>query len=521
MADISDNSSTGLGHLSEHQRHRILAGLRWTVWLSAITVPFSIAINFLLARVGPETLGVYGLLSVYISLTSAFLYFGGDTVVMRFIPECRPEDRASFLLSYLAVILAIMSGGLTFVWFCPAVLRLAFGESYDSRFSFLLLCTSVVPISFAIVIAALKGMLEIRVAQLLTKLMTIGSLTIYVVIFVFDRALLSVHATAIIWSVYLGLSAVLGLAGAIAVVRLCRAQRLRWFLPTDFWRYSFNTQQVSASTFLARKLDYVLIVNYGGLKILGEYVAVVAIASTISMVTGFFMDTLLPALTNTVTQRNHQGAAQVFVMHMRILFPIVTATSCAVMVLAVPATAVMGASYASLSGLIIFLSAAYGIAIPGGFGGTVLASVGRQQLSIWALLFNLVLFVCLFFLLWPRFGLTGAVVAYGVAVIISNAIQMAIALRTAKFFPSISKLWLKSAAVQAMVAFVALWWMPLGLTSAAGVLGGAMLLFLWWAHYDASELTGLAQTFFPGIARRSVTSPEGSVTPSEARIVSS
>ena len=101
-----------LGDVPEHQRHRILSGMRWTVWLSAIAVPFSVAVNLLLARVGPETLGVYGLLSVYVTLTSAFLYFGGDTVVMRYIPECRPEERASFLVSYLAVIFAVMSGWL-------------------------------------------------------------------------------------------------------------------------------------------------------------------------------------------------------------------------------------------------------------------------------------------------------------------------------------------------------------------------------------------------------------------------
>ncbi len=310
-----------LGDVPEHQRHRILSGMRWTVWLSAIAVPFSVAVNLLLARVGPETLGVYGLLSVYVTLTSAFLYFGGDTVVMRYIPECRPEERASFLVSYLSVILAVMSGWLAFAWFCPAAMRLVFGESHGDRLNFLLLCLSVVPISYAMVIASLKGMLEIQTSQLLAKSLTIGSLAIYAAIFMFNRSLLSAHPMAIIWSVYLGLSAVLGVIGAVKVVRLCRGARLRWFLPAGFWRYSFSTQQVSITSFLAHKLDYVLIVNFGGLKLLGEYVAVITVAGIVPMVSGFFMDTLLPALTNTVVSRNYAGAAQVFMMHMRIFFP--------------------------------------------------------------------------------------------------------------------------------------------------------------------------------------------------------
>ena len=521
MPDRRNRHIAMLGHLPDHQRDRILSGMRWTVWLSALAIPFSMSVNLLLARVGPETIGVYGLLSVYIGLTSAFLYFGGDTVVMRYIPECRPEDRASFLLSYLLVILAVMSGCIAFSWFCPAAIRLAFGDTHGGRFNFLLLCLSVVPITFAMVVASLKGMLEIQAAQLLTKLLTIGSLAIYAAIFVFDRSLLSIHPTAIIWSVYLGLSAVLGVIGAVKVARLFRTPRLRWLLPAGFWPYALSTQQVSISSFLVRRLDYVLIVNLGGLSLLGQYVAVMLVAVVVPNVSEFFMDTLLPALTNTVAERNYAGAAQVFMMHMRLLFLATTVIGCAVSVLAVPATVIMGAKYASLGGLIILMAAANGIASPGAAGGTLLAAIGRQQLAVWARVLNLCLFVFLFLPLWRRWNLTGAVLACAISLVISHVILMAVALRTARIFPSISGLWLKAATVQAMVCSVALWWMPLGFTSAALTWLGAMVLFLWWARYDRSEIRGLAHTFFPGIAGLLATSPERSVTtPVKPRIVS-
>jgi hypothetical protein len=32
------------GHLLEHQRHRILSVMRWTVWLSAFAIPFSVSV---------------------------------------------------------------------------------------------------------------------------------------------------------------------------------------------------------------------------------------------------------------------------------------------------------------------------------------------------------------------------------------------------------------------------------------------------------------------------------------------
>jgi len=487
-----------LGHLPEPQRDLILSGMRWTVWLSALAVPCSVAVNLLLARVGPETLGIYGLLGVYVGLTSAFLYFGGDTVVIRYIPECRSDDRASFLVSYLSVILAIMSSWLLFAWFCPAVMRLALGQTGGLRFHFTILCLAVVPIMFAMIVAGLKGMLEIRISQVLAKLLAIISLTIYAVLFVFDRSLLSAHPTAVIWSVYLGVSAILSAIGAVRLIRLCRAPRLRWFLPIGFWRYAFSTQQVSLTSFFAGQLDYVLVVNFGGLRLLGKYVAVMAVATIVRMVSGLFMDTLLPSLTNTIAARNQAGAAQVFMMHVRILFLVVTAASCATMVLAVPATAVLGPKYVSLGGPIVFMALCFGVASPGGIGGTLLNSIGRQQLAVWTYALNLCVFVGLFLVMWGRWNLTGAVVAYGTATVITSVILMVIARRTARNFPSIFALWLRATAVQAMVALVAWWWLPLGLIGAALLWIGAMVLFLWLSGYDFAECNNLVQMFLPG-----------------------
>jgi hypothetical protein len=105
--------------------------------------------------------------------------------------------------------------------------------------------------------------------------------------------------------------------------------------------------------------------------------------------------------------------------------------------------------------------------------------------------------------------------------VVSNVILMAVALRTSRIFPSFSGLWLKAAAIQAMVSFVALWWMPLSLASAALTWVGAMVLFLWLARYESSELRGLAEMFSPSFGGRLVTSLEGPVTtPAEPRIVS-
>lgn len=76
-------------------RTRIFVGMRWTVWLSILALPFSFGTNVILARIGPEAIGTFGLLAVYISIVAAFLYLGSDSVIIKFIPELAAERRGA------------------------------------------------------------------------------------------------------------------------------------------------------------------------------------------------------------------------------------------------------------------------------------------------------------------------------------------------------------------------------------------------------------------------------------------
>jgi O-antigen/teichoic acid export membrane protein len=502
MNDDMADDVTALGHVPSHQRHRVLHGMRWTVWLSALAVPFSAGTNLLLARIGPETIGVYGLLSVYIGLITAFLYFGGDTVVIRFIPECREEDRASFLVSYLLVILTLQFGCLVVAYFFPAVPRIVLGDGGGDGFRFFVVCLAPLPIAYWIVVASLKGMLDIRVSQILSKLVPISALIGYASLYLAARPLIVRYPFEVIWAVYLVPMAGLGTIGAIRVVRLCGYSPIRFYLPRGFWSYALATQQVGVAFFLAYRLDYVLVLNYGGLEVLGRYVAVMTVAGLVPMVNGFFMDTLLPSLTNMQAARNTAGAAQVFMMHMRILFLVATAMSCGIMVLAVAATSVMGAQYHSIQKLIILMAMVQGIASPAMAGGVLLASIGRQRLAIWSCGLHVVLLTGLFFVLWRHWGLTGEVIASAAAVMVSYGSMMVFAMWVAPHSRSIGGLWVRAACVDIAVGLIALWWMPLGLTAAALVWIGAMVLFLWLSGYDSAECRRLAQTFLPRVALR-------------------
>ena len=361
-------ASRSLADVPIDRRERIISAMRWSMWLSTAAVPCGAAINLMLARVGPETIGTYGLLGVYIGLIVGFLYFGGDTLVIKFTPECALSERASFLASYLAVVSTILAGWVLIAWLWPGAVELVLGHESGRHLNFILLCLAPVPILFYVVVAALKGMLEFRLAQILAKLLTVISMAAYGVIFVTARPLLASHPTVIIWSVYLGLAGPLALVGAVRIFQLCGRPHLRFHLPRGFWRYAVDTQIVGTVSFFSGRLDYILLLNFGGLAVLGRYVAIMAVAATVPIMNGLFMEALLPSLTNMIASRNSRGAGQVFMVHMRILFLIIVAGGSAIMLLAVPATELMGPKYRSVKDLIVLMTMFQSIASPGVYG---------------------------------------------------------------------------------------------------------------------------------------------------------
>ncbi len=490
-----------LPEVPAYQRERIVSGMRWTVWLAALAVPFSYGTTTMLARTSPEALGTYGLLTVYISLVTAFFYFGGDTVVIRFVPELKLEERLSFLASYFLVICVALLPWLAAAAAWPGNLHYLFGERGGAPFQVLLLCLSPVCVLFWLVVAALKGMLEMRWAQTLVRVLTIGSFLLYVVLFFGSRALLATHYTEAIWGIYLGLAA---LATAIGVRRLLQlngwaqsGSRLRFLLPRGFWRYALSNQQVTLLGFLIQRMDYILILNLGGLAVLGKYVAITAVATMIPVVNNFFLDTLLPSLTNLVASRNLVAAAEVFSFHMRILLFVNAVTTCGLMLLAGSLMTLLGPKYVPLRFLVVLMVLLVGLAGPGSAGGALLASLGNLQRAVWIGLGQLALYTVLFLSLWPRWQLAGAVLAYGVSVLAANTLLFAVAKHKLPIDYSGSKDYVKFALVAVVAGSLAAALTPFRLSVALPAWAGAVGVFLWLARYRFAECRDLVCLFAP------------------------
>jgi len=482
------------------QRLRIISGMRWTVWLAAIAVPFSYGSTILLARTGPKVVGTYGLLGVYIALILCLLYLGGDAVAIKFIPELPAEQRLSFLASFFAVICLSVIPWIAVAAIWPRSLQYVLGREASPSFELVLLFLAPIIILSSLVSAALKAVLEIRWAQLIFRLATMTSFLVYAVLFLFARPVLARHFPVIIWGTYLALcfsGAIAGLWHLWRVSGWARNWRsVRFFLPRGFWPYTLALQQGSALSFFSGRLDVILILNFAGLELLGKYVAVITLAEAIRLISTYFAGTLLPSLTNTLAEGNTAGASSAFHMHMRIIFLVSAASTCGLVLLAHPITALLGPKYTGLAPLIILVALLIGICTPGGMGGTLLSSIGKQQRMVYVTLSQIAFYLLLFALLWPRYRLTGAVLAYGISWVAGNMAAIIVARLSSPFAFSLTRDYAVLAVVAGAAALVA-HFETLGIAAGLGLWLVALVLFLAMGGYSLEECKGLLHCFIP------------------------
>ena len=475
--------------------------MRSTIWLAGLAIPFSYGTTILLARTSPEAVGTYGLLSAYIAFVSCILYLGGDAVAIKFIPELKNDKRMSFLVSYFLVICVALIPWFAVGTLWPNLLHYLLGKHSNSSFQMLILYMAPISILVSLIGASLKGLLEIAPAQALARLQTVGFFVAYAPLFMFARNFSARHYTSIIWGIYFLLAILIAGVGlkilALHLGTIGHWRHIKLFIPHRFWSYTLSLQQLSAINFFSQRVDVILVLNLGSLAILGQYVAIVSLADSIRIINRYITDTLLPSLTNMIAAKNYAGAADVFSMHMRILFLVNAATTFGFMFFAQPLLHIYGARYLSLSHLVVILAFLLGFSGPSRVSGALLSSVGKQQRAVWINLAQVALYVGLFFLLWPKWQLEGGVWAYGVSMLLSGPSLMMVSWRSVPFRLGVFKDYLMFCAVCSAAGLV-LYLHP-SFSIGSGTLAWivAMGSFVLAGRYHFAECKRLLQCFLP------------------------
>ncbi len=489
----------GLGRVQPELRQPLVSGMRWTVWLSALAIPFTYGTRILLARLGPEALGTYGLLLVYVGLVSTLLFLGGNAVAIRFLPLLSAQQRVPFLLRYLGVIAVALAPWLLWATVFPAQLRLFFGSTGGWAFQRDIIWLAPLYILFSLALSVLRGVLAIGLAQVLNRMVTIGSFCSYAVLFWVAPQLLRQHVIGLVWGIYLGWSV---LATLLAILRLRRRLLIepsewQWkgSLPRGFWRYTLSLHGNSVLGFFVLQLDSVLVVRAGGLRVLGAYTAVMTVALFVPTMVRVLLESLLPSLTNAIAVEQNETAGALCRTYLRLMMPGALLWATGAVLLARLVLAVLGPAY---QGLELLLAVAVVISALQPFtliAGTILSAIGKPEATIAVRIVRTLAYVPLFVVLWAHLGVSGAVYAWAVAELLNQAGTLYF-LRREKTFPfPYLRTYLASAAALAVAVVLAC--TPLVWVLRAVCIPAALALFWLLAGYSLAEARSLFHVLIP------------------------
>ncbi|TAN21953.1 MAG: hypothetical protein EPN33_09875 [Acidobacteria bacterium] len=495
--------ATGWETIPDDLRRPILTGMRWTLWLAIAGVPFSYATRVLLARLGPACLAWYGLLLVYIAFVAGFLFLGGNAVAIRYLPLVAAGRRGAFLRSYGAIVVAAWLPWLLLALAYPEALHWLLGADAGSGFIICIMALAPVPILFSLLLAALKGSLDLAWAQGLYRGVTVGTFAGVLVLFLTARSWFAFHAAALIWGIYFALMA----AGcALAWVRwrgvaAPRPQtRTRYFLPRGFWNYTLGLQGSSMLGFFATQLDMLFVLHAGGLRRLGAYVAVMGLATLAAAALKLLLDAFMAALSHGVARGDAALTGDLFVHSSRLLLLLILALNAALTCWAVPLLAVYGPAYAGLQSALRWLGPCAAIAGLNYLLGSALSALGHPRAEVVAKVVRIAAFVALFWPLWQAWGLTGAVLAWGGAELPYQALNLFYLRRLAPFPLRWRRLYPAFLAALALLVVVASWGQPQSFAAGLGAWTLVMAVFLMAAGYSRSELGSHLRIFLPGMA---------------------
>ena len=343
----------------------------------------------------------------------------------------------SFLISYFLVILAATLPYQIVASIWPKGLQYVLGREAGNWFGVVLVWVAPFYILSSLILAALKGLLEIKWSQLYNRIITLASLAFYAVLYFGARRFLASHYVAIIWTTYLVLTI---LVTILAMRRLLRhlltghlRQSLRFFLPPGFWSYTSGLQLVSILNFLSTRLDYVFILNAGGLIEFGRYVTLITLVSVIPTFATFVLDSLLPSLTNTLALGDYESSRRLAEIYLRFMLPCGMLAATFALLFAHPLFAVLGPRYSDLVNLARLAIPIAALQVLNWFVGMMFTAIGRPYGNVMAQTIRMVVFCVAFWLLWSPYHLQGAIVAWGIAELSNQLIGLFLLLRSMPF----------------------------------------------------------------------------------------
>jgi O-antigen/teichoic acid export membrane protein len=383
--------------------------------LAALTLPVSYGRNWLLSHQpnGSLLLGAYAQLMILNQLVATFLVFGSASVFNHFVPKLpTPEQRGSFLLGN-----ALLTGLCVTIACCVAMLapgatRLAFGDLHPPREDTLLICGIVVVAASTVVVAAVGGLGHFKVVGIYENLFLLVPLLGLISVSGSAGVTQFVSKLGWIWVGWLLISSLVLFFGFVRPK--CRFTSVGPKLPPGYWHFGGAIYLTTAITFMYQYFDQILISTFLSTAKLGEFFVVSQIAQLV-----VFVPQKLSQFTLHEFSKQSELASVERTYYRAATLSIWTVSAIAAIVIAgAPLVAKLFANTVTLEGerALILLAAGCSASALGALNAMLILSRRQTKLFIVNNLFLIAAQVAVNFVLIPRLGIQGAVLARTVAI---------------------------------------------------------------------------------------------------------
>lgn len=230
--------------------------------------------------------------------------------------------------------------------------------------------------------------------------------------------------------------------GLLVRVRLRNAaQRTDTIDARTFWNYTSPRMVARVAQTLLQRLDVIILAAFFPIED-------VAVYGTVSrcMIAGAFIGTALrqtlqPQLRRGIVRNDIAGVKNMYGASTTWLVLVTWPVYLAMMIFAPLVMRVFGEEYVRGSSALVLLCSAMLVASACGLVDVVLLMLGRSWLSTVNVVLALVVNVVLNLLLIPSFGITGAAIAWVVAILMTNLLPLAQTIRAAGLHPGGQALW--------------------------------------------------------------------------------
>ncbi len=283
-------------------KQKSISGAKWSIIFSVISLPLAYGTNIILGRIGPGVLGTYGVIIIFVSMVTTFILFGGETVLVKYLPEVGNPRQMSLIIGYLALSIAIATPFMLGLYFYPQVINfLLQNEIEPNLLRYLLLLIPVIILQH-IVIFSLNGLMEIKLSVLSQRILTFGNFCVFSLFFLFSKNFFTSNYQSIIWITYSGLLLLTTIAAIFFLIKRLQEIKVKWelkpYLPKGFWRFALFIHASTLLTFAYDKTDQVFVLNYLSISELGLYLAVLQTAMFIRLTPQILGQVMLPTFSN-------------------------------------------------------------------------------------------------------------------------------------------------------------------------------------------------------------------------------